>query len=232
MPVSKNEINRCGERLGLWWSGEEQIPADELHRLVNIVWAFRSTFQYPMTKTAVGLRQFVQRESSQVIVAQRLKRLPTIIEKMVRLPGTKLARMEDVGGCRAVLPGGRSEIEGVLRRIRRNWTVVRLRDYMEEPKSSGYRGVHLIVERDDRRIEVQLRTTGQQAWAEQVERLAGRYRVPLKDEKGPDELLRWLRLAAEGISMEDVGQEPTPEFEEEFTAARVAAWHWMGEHDV
>ena len=34
------------------------------------------------------------------IVAQRLKRMPTIISKLERLPWLRLSRMQDVGGCR------------------------------------------------------------------------------------------------------------------------------------
>lgn len=43
-------------------------------------------------------------EEGEPIVAQRLKRVPTIAGKLLREPGMKLSRMEDVGGVRAVLP--------------------------------------------------------------------------------------------------------------------------------
>ena len=38
------------------------------------------------------------------LVAQRLKRMPTIIDKLDRHPNMKLSTMQDIGGVRAVLP--------------------------------------------------------------------------------------------------------------------------------
>src|SRR5574337_793891 len=98
-----------------WWvdPDDDDTPEDALWML----WEYRRTFRKPLQKVTVGIRQFVARESSQVLVGQRLKRLPTIIDKLGRLPAMKVTRMEDIAGCRAIFPGGRSEIEGVLRRI-------------------------------------------------------------------------------------------------------------------
>ena len=200
--VSKGEVNRCGSRLRDYRSGVLPLAdPEEIAAAERVVREFRAGFQYPMRKTTVGLRQFVQRESGSVIVAQRLKRLPQIIHKLVRMPETNLARMEDIGGCRAIL-ANRDEVLRVLARIQKNaWNVKRVRDYAEQPKASGYRGVHVVIERDGHRVEIQLRTPGQQAWAEAVERTAGRFRLPLKDETGPEPVLRWLNLAAEGIAL-------------------------------
>lgn len=208
-------------------TGDEEIDGLTIVAAANQVWAWRASFQTPLTKVAVGLRQFVQRESSQIIVAQRLKRFPTIIEKLDRMPDTRLARMEDIGGCRAVLPGGRPEIDGVLRRIRKNWDIKRVRDYMAEPKASGYRGVHVVVERDERRIEIQLRTPGQQDWADQIERFDSRLGTSLKDGRGPIELSEYVRLAARGIAYDDASEFAPLEFEEEFRLARDRAVEFL-----
>ncbi len=183
--LSKGEVNRAGDLLRRWLAFEtDDSDATAVRDAFAVMIEFRGGFQNPMKKTAVGVRQFVARESSQVIVAQRLKRLPQIIHKLGRMPDTKLARMEDIGGCRAVLID-RREIDGVLARIDKNWDVKRRRDYIADPKPFGYRGVHAVIERDGHRIEIQLRTRGQQDWANTVERWAGRYRLPLKDEQGP-----------------------------------------------
>jgi ppGpp synthetase/RelA/SpoT-type nucleotidyltranferase len=45
-------------------------------------------------------------------------------------------------------------------------------------------------------IEIQLRTPWQQEWATLVEDIDGAMRLTLKDESGPDELLRYLRALA------------------------------------
>ncbi|HEY3828981.1 MAG TPA: hypothetical protein VGL57_07280, partial [Solirubrobacteraceae bacterium] len=53
-------------------------------------------------------------------------------------------------------------------------------DYITEPKSSGYRALHLIVKRMGYPIEVQLRTTGQDVWANQVEETGRQTGLDLK----------------------------------------------------
>jgi ppGpp synthetase/RelA/SpoT-type nucleotidyltranferase len=155
----------------------------------------------------VGVHQFVKRETSEVIVAQRLKRLATILDKLGRFPDMKLSRMQDIGGCRAILPGGRSEVLGVLRRIRRNRDVQRIYDYVVQSKATGYRAAHVVVLRDGRLIEIQLRTPNQHEWAVEVERVGSRLGVALKDGIGPPELVRFFERASYGLALEEEGQE-------------------------
>lgn len=54
-------------------------------------------------------------------------------------------------------------------------------------------------------IEVQLRTVGQQDWADEVERLDGRAGYALKDGEGPPEVLRYLWLFADIIRAQESG---------------------------
>lgn len=220
--ASKGQINRAGDCLRDWWKDPDAEIGDPEREAVHHLWDFRSGFQGPLTKTAVGLRQFVERQDSSVLVAQRLKRLPQIIHKLSRFPDTKLARMEDIGGCRAVVTSLQAGIDGIQKRIHRNWDVKRVRDYISDPKDTGYRGVHIVVERDEHRIEIQLRTPGQQNWAEVVEKTASRLELPLKDGKGPDDLLEYFRLAAAGIARDELGREPESGFDTSFTLARQA----------
>lgn len=127
----------------------------------------------------MGLRSVVKTERcSRVDVSQRLKRAPTILDKLEREPTLSLARMQDIGGCRAVL-ASLDELRRVESRLKKNRPPVGYADYIIKPRSSGYRGVHLIVRYDDyngsqRSIEVQLRTRVMHGWAITVERLSGR----------------------------------------------------------
>lgn len=228
LPYSKSQINRSGSYLRwLLYNQEDashkyELDGDRIDAAIAVVSAFRAAHSYPLTKVTVGVRQFVQTEGAVVIVAQRLKRLPQILHKLERMPKTELARMEDVGGCRAVL-GDFDEISRVHRRIRKNrWDLKRERDYIGKPKDTGYRGVHLVVERDGRRIEIQLRTGGQQQWAEAVERTASRLNMPLKDGEGDDRVLEYFRLAGEGIYRTEAGLDTDEAFLAEFEAARTA----------
>jgi len=201
---------------------DQQEPGEPVKAKLDafeVVEEFRRGFSYPLAKVNNGLRSFVQQVSEEVLVAQRLKRMPQIIRKLERLPGTQLARMEDVGGCRAVLDS-QEQVNKIAEKIMMRWNVVRgPRDYVTEPKPSGYRAIHLIILRDDHRLEVQIRTKGQQTWANVVEKAAAVYRLPLKDEKGPDEVMNWLRLTAENIAYSERRETPPKGFSEEFTNA-------------
>lgn len=93
-------------------------------------------------------------------VSQRLKRMSTILDKLGREPTLALDRMQDIGGCRVVLPS-RDEVWRLADRIRERRPVIAFSDYINHPRNSGYRGVHVIVEygRDCvRPVEIQLRT--------------------------------------------------------------------------
>ena len=91
-------------------------------------------------------------------------------------------------------------------------TVVREYDYIENPKPSGYRAVHVVVAREDHLIEIQLRTTEQHRWAETVERLGSQSGHNLKDGQGPEELLHYLERAAYGTALQESGQSLPQDF--------------------
>ncbi len=118
-------------------------------------------------------------------VAQRLKRRPTIIDKLKREPRMQLSTMHDIAGCRVVF----DSLEDMFRyrdamrahpgkhiHVNRNNDHF---DYVKNPKRSGYRGIHEVFKTrtgrvdarswDDLLIEVQLRTKAQHAWATAVE---------------------------------------------------------------
>lgn len=139
-PPTKSQIDKAARRLKRWWieaAASDPIDAEAAHAqldspemlraLATLIW-YRRQHEYPLRKATVGLRSFVSRESPNVVVAQRLKRLPTIVGKLARHPSMAVSRMEDIGGCRTILDTP-AEVNAVVRRIRRNWEIVRLRDY-------------------------------------------------------------------------------------------------------
>ena len=66
------------------------------------------------------------------------------------------------------------------------WEVLRHYDYIREPRSSGYRAVHLVVRRDTYRIEIQLRTERMHQWAQTVESFSGHYSANYKQDGDSD----------------------------------------------
>lgn len=224
LSVSKGAIDRAGETLRDWWL-QPLVALTVPEEAAEILFAFRAEFQNPMKKVTVGLRQFVGRETpatEPVTVGQRLKRAPQIVEKLGRHPGMKLARMQDIGGCRAILPGGLDEVRRIAIRVERNWTIKHRKHYtLREPATSGYRALHLVIERDNRLVEIQLRTPRQHAWAEAIERTDKRLGLNMKAGDGPHALLSYFKLAGDGLAIEDEGLSPGSEFLRNFNEARV-----------
>lgn len=136
---------------------------------------WRSLHARPLSTVAANLRYHMDQEGGRVNgridVTQRLKRLNTMIDKLAREEG-RVTQMHDIGGVRSVLPSLR-QVQAVSRRLRKSWTIIRVRDYIAEPKDTGYRALHLIVKRSGYPIEVQLRTIAQDVWANQVEERVG-----------------------------------------------------------
>ncbi|CAN5158514.1 RelA/SpoT domain-containing protein [soil metagenome] len=134
-----------------------------------------NTFQALLRTRARGKR---------VVVAQRHKRKHTIFDKLQRLPGMELARMDDIAGCRLIFPSQaelasfRSSLHAANFRHRRRNDDDKY-DYIKNPKDTGYRGIHDIYEYDVNSesgkgskglyIELQYRTGIQHAWATAVE---------------------------------------------------------------
>ncbi|MGH8973862.1 MAG: RelA/SpoT domain-containing protein [Acidimicrobiia bacterium] len=179
-----------------------------------------------MTKANMGLRSMVRTAGCRVEVSQRLKRVPTIIDKLTREPTMQLANMQDVGGCRAVLANV-DEVRRVQKRLMKNRPPLRVNDYIAQPRDSGYRGVHVIVCYDERAIEVQLRTPVMHAWAITVERLSGRLQEDLKGGLGPEPLLHLLEAISEAMALEEGGQTVDTELLDRMNELREQAVPWL-----
>jgi ppGpp synthetase/RelA/SpoT-type nucleotidyltranferase len=97
---SKSQINRAGEIL----AAEDAADA-ELSRAHEVLSNWRACHGYPMNTFQPTLRNKLKKIGQVgAIVAQRLKRTPSIIEKLRRFDTMRLARMQDIGGLRAVVP--------------------------------------------------------------------------------------------------------------------------------
>ncbi len=79
----------------------------------------------------------------------------------------RLSQVDDIGGCRVI--GTLDQVIAVERSIRAEFEVAHANDYRSSPRDTRYRAVHVVVVQDGRRVEVQLRTPAEQAWAAWVE---------------------------------------------------------------
>ena len=88
---SKERVNRAG---AAFRRGE---AADDDFEVIN---KWRASHNPVLNAFQANLRARVRNKN--IIFAQRLKRLPTILGKLHREPGMNLARMDDVAGCRLI----------------------------------------------------------------------------------------------------------------------------------
>ena len=199
---SKSVINRAGKDLA---SGK--LKGAEYRSASTIVNAWRTCHAYPINTFNATLRKKTAKYAG-AIVAQRLKRLPTIIDKLQRQPHMDLTRMQDIGGVRAIV----SNITQ-LQELRREYeepgrfshTLFDVDDYIAHPKKDGYRGVHLIYQYNNTRgrsgnpeqykglfVEVQLRTILQHEWATAVETVGVMLNEHLKTQRGNRQWLEFF----------------------------------------
>src|SRR5687767_3805814 len=88
---SKSRVNRAGEGV------RAGNPTDDD---LNVIEEWRAAHRGVLNTFQAILRN--RTRGSDVIVAQRHKRKRTIFDKLARLPGMQLARMDDVAGCRLI----------------------------------------------------------------------------------------------------------------------------------
>lgn len=140
--VSRSKINKSGKRVAKVWPGLidgstalrdlSSAETAKLGEAIAVIDAFRHEHAYPLTLARANLVHYV-RNTREAGVTQRLKKLPTILDKLGRYPAMSLSTMEDIGGVRVVVPG-QADADELSRRLRKNWTIDRYRDYVRTPK--------------------------------------------------------------------------------------------------
>lgn len=222
---SNSQVKKAGSTVRKFMRGEIS-DYDRVNVALDVIYDFRAAHQLPMTKANNGLRSMIRTEGAQIEVSQRLKRFATIIDKLEREPTLALNSMQDIGGVRAVL-ADIDEVRRVEARLRRNRTPIGHSDYITNPRASGYRGVHLVVEYDGRAIEVQLRTRVMHEWAITVERLSARMGQNIKQD-GDNAVQSLMAIISEAMAIEETGGEVPPALLSEMKRRRLEAAPFLG----
>lgn len=170
-----------------WWVDEHLEPMGEVQRVVS---ELAPTVDVDGTELA--------------LVTARPKRVATILGKLRREPG-KLSQMVDLGGIRAVVET-MDDVDDLAERIAAELHVTRRKDWARAPRRSGYRALHLYVRHADRNLEVQLRTWGQDAWANVVEQEGYLSGLDYKSGGGHPEVLEFLRVMADFNAVIELGE--------------------------
>ncbi len=170
-----DEINQAGRTL----IDRRSKPLD-INQAIGVINNWRAAHAFPLNTMQVRLRDKAgQIGRPKPSVAQRIKRLPAIESKLRRLKHVNLVGIQDIGGCRAVVSTN-AQVKK-LSRLYRSGSIrhelERESNYIQTPTPDGYRSLHLVYryysDRNDlyngQRIEIQLRSSLQHAWATAVE---------------------------------------------------------------
>ena len=209
---SKSEINHAGDVLITENSSEEQI-----NEARDILDNWRAIHAYPMHIFKKRLKDKALLVDKNALTVQRLKRVPAIIKKLQRKygghpPTMKLSQMQDIGGCRAVLTNvnlvkqlcDKYYLKGDMKHKR-----VNIKDYIANPKSDGYRSIHLIYryssdkgkkEYNGLLVEVQIRSKLQHLWATAIETVDFYTRQAIKSSEGQEEWMEFFRLVSSAFA--------------------------------
>lgn len=164
MTYTGGDIKRLGERIV-----EKKGIVNEND--LELLQEYRKSFTEPLSATFNTLIQLKNKVDRQGIIAFRLKRIKTIINKVIRKPDMNLNRMGDIAGIRIIVRT-ETQLNKILKEIESTFEISgKVRDYYIDPKPIGYEAVHIYIrdKKYGKRIEVQLRTIESHNWATLVE---------------------------------------------------------------
>ncbi|MBX5112665.1 RelA/SpoT domain-containing protein [Rhizobium lentis] len=207
LDFSMNDVRRAGERLkeNLAFEDRNLEGNAEIRLTFKIANSYRDSHVYPMRSVRLSIEHRMRTMGAGGLTAARPKRMSSIRRKL-RVGTLKLDQMNDLAGCRAIMDdiqGVRAVLDAVHERfphkIRREYA------YIDQPKLDGYRSHHIIFDFcgigraapfDGRRVELQVRTRLQHAWATAVEAVSLYRGEDLKHGKGDDDWLRLFQLSS------------------------------------
>jgi putative GTP pyrophosphokinase len=207
MKYSKTQLNKAGIIL----KERNSFNPTEIINSEEILTYYRY-IHLPAINTMQSLlnKRIVRTFEKKGFVSQRLKRAPSIVSKLQRFPNMKLSTMQDIAGVRAVmntLPDTLN-LAKLVETTSAKHSIVTINDYILNPKSSGYRSIHIIfeysnkkkVESDGLKIELQIRSQLQHIWATAVETMGTFLNTALKSSEGEKEILDFFALTSSAFA--------------------------------
>lgn len=212
----RDRVDGAGETLigGEPTDKESHRQLDEAREVVN---NWRAAHRFPLNNMQVTLRNRATSVDGNAAVAQRLKRLRSIKDKLNRLDWLTLSQMQDIGGCRAVV----GSIDDLLKlddlyqeRDKDVMSRMHKRDnHLDPPKDDGYRSIHYVYEYqatrshlesfNGLRTEIQLRSTRQHWWATATETVSTFTEQDLKRGRGWEDWERFFALVSNYLAMKE-----------------------------
>lgn len=198
---SKGDVSRAGDVLAC-----ETASSEEMRAATEVASRWRAAHSGPL-REMLSVANAACESIQDSLVVGRLKRVPTIIEKLRRPNHTfDLKTLDDIAGCRIVLPQC-DQIVPVARILKGHETFHGAKDYLSAPKPNGYRGIHSLHRCDspsdglqNLRVEIQVRSAMQHAWSTAVESYDVIAGSNLKTDRGKHDECRFFALISSLIA--------------------------------
>lgn len=184
----------------------------ETEEALDIINNWRAAHGFPLQSFRAILYRYSKKvhKTPNPLIAHRIKRLPSIKLKLELNHHMRLSQMQDIGGCRVVLKDvfAVMQLVEIFKNSRIKHVPLTPKNYIDNPKDTGYRAVHLIYkynsiehkEYNELRIEIQVRTKLQHIWATAVETVDTLTKNALKSNIGPQDWKRFFVLMASVIA--------------------------------
>jgi putative GTP pyrophosphokinase len=218
MTYTRNQIKKAGKIL----KEKELYSSDEVNNSEDILTYWRTVHGKVLNEIYGIVYTTVSKINKEAFVAQRIKRSPSIIRKLKRAGNNHLTTMQDIAGVRAVVDNLK-ELKRLEVQLKKNLVLHEFKsedDYINSPKESGYRSIHLVYkyrnlsdpESDGLLVEIQIRTKLQHAWATSVETMGTFLGSQLKFNEGQPKWLKYFALTSSAFSFLEKSN-PVPKFE-------------------
>jgi ppGpp synthetase/RelA/SpoT-type nucleotidyltranferase len=167
---SNGEYKRLSKRI-------RQNPNDISQDDYKMLQVLRLSYKSPLASVYNAIDKMAHSVDKECICTYRIKRIESIISKLIRFPHMDVQYAADIAGCRCIM--ATTESANILyKKIEKN--IERLpfvikgapNNYIENPKPDGYRSIHLNVQMKDNSskvVEIQIRSLEQHNWATLVE---------------------------------------------------------------
>lgn len=190
---SRSQIINAGKTIR-----NEDISNEERNSAIKVIDNWRAAHAFPMHVIYMHLRRMCS-QNEDVIVAERLKRLKSITNKLKREKAMNLWTMQDLGGCRVIVPkiSDVYEYAKEYENSKKRHIQKKVNDYIANPKKSGYRSLHIVYQyHSDKNVnynknmlvEIQFRTHLQHLWATSVETMDLFKQEAIKSGQGSNEV--------------------------------------------
>lgn len=195
--ISKKRVDKIGDEIRSNLL-KDQTPTDEQ---LSILQSWRKSYREALNTVNDELNHIMNRIDNQGIITYRIKRIESIFSKLKRFPHMKLSRMHDIAGARCIV-SNEQKIYRLLHEIQQSKiiNILHIDNYIDHPKDTGYKSIHLRCSCEEKIIEIQLRDETQHSWATLVEIVDVIYKTKIKEYDDDNEGKKGLCLFFKIIS--------------------------------